>query len=397
MRGNWRVKDHPVRVGVAGHSGRGGFGHGLDVAFTGLDEATIVAVSDPDPVGRAAAQARSGATAAYAGYEEMLDREALDILVVAQRHCENRLQVIQKAVEAGVKGIFSEKPLAPELQDADAIVDSCAAAGVRLAVAHRRANAYELHALEMVRTGQIGELRRLIGHGKGDKRSGAEDLAVLGVHILDSIKLFADSDVAWVSGNVTLGGKGVTVADAREGSDGTGLLAGDGLTAYFAFENGVTAEFSSYPNDRPGGRALGFEVYGTTGILTLRDSPNGELWHYPYGTWLPGEADGRWERVILPDWEYDEEGQPRTKKEKVHLSNQLIARELLAAVLEDRELHTVSTGKDAQAVLEMIMAVHVSQLTNSRVQFPLSERRNPYRVRLEQPGSKPRIGGELDD
>lgn len=383
-----------MRVGVAGVTGSGGFGHALDAAFNDLTGAQVVAVSDPDPHGRRQAQERSGAASAYAGFEEMLDREAVDILVVAPRDCRGRLQMIQRAVDAGVKGILSEKPLAGDLQEADAIVELCAAANVRLAVAHRRANAYELHALEMVRAGRIGEVRALVGHGKGDKRSGALDLTVLGVHILDSIKLFAAAEVHWVSGHVTQDGREVTSSDAREGEDGTGLLAGNGVTAYFAFENGVSATFESHPNDRPGGRALGFEVHGTAGILSLRDSPSGELWHYPHGTWLPGDADGRWERVILPEWEYREDGQPRSKKEKMHLSNQLIARELLAAVQEERELRTVSTGSDARAVLEMITAVHESHLTSSRAYLPLAERRNPYHVRLEQSGKEPAIGGE---
>lgn len=374
----------PMKVGVAGSTGRGDFGHGLDAAFNGLEGAEVVAVSDPDPQGRRQAQGRAMAPAAYASLEEMLAMEAIEILVVAPRDCRERLQMIERALEAGVRGIFSEKPLAAELHQADAIVELCAANDVPLAVAHRRANAYELHALEMVRAGVIGELRTLVGHGKGDRRSGAEDLAVVGIHILDSIKLFVDSQASWVVGHVTQDGSDVTLADVREGADGTGLIAGNGLSACFAFENGVTAEYHSHPNDRPGGRALGFEVHGTTGILSLRDAPSGELWHYPHGTWLPGEADGRWERVFLRDWEYGEDGHLRSKREKTHLSNQLITRELLAAVREGRELRTVSTGSDARAVLEMVTAVHESHLTGTRAYLPLAQRRNPYRVRLER-------------
>ena len=387
--------ERPTKVGVAGVTGRGGFGHELDTAFNGLAGAEVVAVCDPDPDGRGRAQERSGAAAAYASLEEMLDHETLDILVTAPRDCRGRLEMIERAVAANVKGILSEKPLAGELHEADAIVELCQANRVRLAVAHRRANAYELHALKMVRSGRIGTLTRLVGHGKGDRRSGAEDLAVVGLHILDSIKLFADAEVRWVVGHVTQGGRDATLTDVREGADGTGLLAGNGLGAYFVFENGVSAEYHSHPNDRPGGRALGFEVHGTAGILSLRDSPSGELWHYPHGAWLPGEADGRWERVILHDWEYGEGGYLRSKKEKTHLSNQLIARELLAAVREERELRTVSTASDARAVLEMITAVHESHLTGARAHLPLTQRRNPYRARLER-GAAPANGSDPD-
>ena len=40
----------------------------------------------------------------------------------------------------------------------------------------------------------------------------------------------------------------------------------------------------------------------------------------------------------------------------------------------------VSSGADARAALEMIMAVHESQRLKTRVSFPLENRENPYEV-----------------
>ena len=37
------------RVGVIGHTGRGNYGHGLDVVWQAFDSAEIVAVADPVP------------------------------------------------------------------------------------------------------------------------------------------------------------------------------------------------------------------------------------------------------------------------------------------------------------------------------------------------------------
>lgn len=45
------------RAVVIGHTGRGNYGHGLDVALLGLDRVEIVAVADPDEVGRSKARA----------------------------------------------------------------------------------------------------------------------------------------------------------------------------------------------------------------------------------------------------------------------------------------------------------------------------------------------------
>jgi len=56
----------------------------------------------------------------------------------------------------------------------------------------------------------------------------------------------------------------------------------------------------------------------------------------------------------------------------------LIVRELLQAIEEDRDVVQASSGWDALAALEMIMAVHESQCTKGRVTFPLVNRENPY-------------------
>lgn len=54
------------RVAVVGHTGRGNYGHFLDMAFVGVEGARIVAVADPDAAGRRAVQAKTGAPASYA-------------------------------------------------------------------------------------------------------------------------------------------------------------------------------------------------------------------------------------------------------------------------------------------------------------------------------------------
>src|SRR5205823_7579320 len=83
------------RAGIIGWTGRGDYGHGLDVALVGLPEVEVVALSDPDPAGRAAAAGRAGAAASYASAEEMLAGERLDLVVIAPRQpdCHEALAV----------------------------------------------------------------------------------------------------------------------------------------------------------------------------------------------------------------------------------------------------------------------------------------------------------------
>ena len=129
----------------------------------------------------------------------------------------------------GVKGILCEKPFARTLAEADAMMDACDRNGVKVAVAHRRASAYEQHAKKLVDEGAIGESQVLRGHGKADRRAGAMDLMVLGTHMMDSMRYVAGADVAWAHGHVTQDGRAVTPADIREGDEGVGLLAGNGV------------------------------------------------------------------------------------------------------------------------------------------------------------------------
>lgn len=371
------------RAGIIGNTGKGDYGHGLDVAFADLPNVDVVAVADPDAAGREAAGKRTGAQHLYQEYREMLANEKLDLVSIGPRWVHEHHAMLLAAAQANVKGIFCEKPLAASLAEVDEILEICAQHGTRLAVAHRRANAYEQRAKQMVDAGMIGEVNLLRGRGKGDHRAGGEDLFVLGTHILDSMRYFAGSDVAWATGYVAQDGRPVTAADAVEGNEGIGLLAGNSLTATYGFHNGIIAHFESYAvtpdSAEMHARWFGFEVYGTEGILSCRNSPGGELYHYPHPMWIPDGAV-QWERIVLDEWEYDADGGMRTGGERTHLSNQLIVSELIEAIERDQDIVAASSGADARAALEMIMAVHESHRLQQRVEFPLENRENPYHV-----------------
>jgi len=379
------------RVAVIGATGRGNYGHQIDLAFRRVEKARIVAVADMDEDGAKKCAQRTGARAVYRSYVEMLEKEKPDIVAICPRWCDQRLDMVLAAIDAGAKGILCEKPMAAELEQADRIVEACERRGVRMAVAHRRVSGYEIYAKRLVDEGKIGPVRLLRGYGKGDHRAGGEDFFILGTHIVDSMRYFAGSDAVWVHGHVTQDGRDVTVHDAREGPEAIGLVAGNGLFAHFAFASGVTGTYESFPADRPGARRFGLDIVGECGIIALRDSPRGEMYLYPSGTWMPSMEDGSWERVILPDWENHPDGLPRSGKDWTDESNRMIAAEIVRAIDEDRPLEGVSTAADARAALEMIHAVHVSHLRKARAYLPLDVRRNPYAALVEQDkGGNPR-------
>ena len=63
------------RAAAIGSTGKGDFGHGLDIAFKGLEGVDFVAVADDNPRGLEAAGRRTGVKKLYADYREMLARE----------------------------------------------------------------------------------------------------------------------------------------------------------------------------------------------------------------------------------------------------------------------------------------------------------------------------------
>lgn len=376
------------RAAAIGRTGKGDYGHGLDVAFQippdSIEGSDIqfVSIADSDPEGLRAAGERIGVKKRYLDYREMLGKENLDLVSVGPRWIDCHAEMVIACANAGVKGILCEKPFARTLAEADAMMEACNHNGVKIAVAHRRACAHEQHAKKLVNEGAIGDIQVLRAHGKADHRAGAMDLMVLGTHMMDSMRYFAGADVAWGHGHVTQDGREVTPADIREGDEGVGLLAGNGLEAYYVFENGITAHYESY-RGKPSGnhsssRWFGFEVHGTEGIISLRNSPSGEMYLYPHGLWIPGEAE--WERILLEEWEKRPDGTSRSGQEQMHLSNRMIVKELIQAIEGDRDVVAVSSGADARAALEMIMAVHESQRLKTRVSFPLENRENPYEV-----------------
>lgn len=360
------------RAVVIGNTQRGAYGHWLDLAFRRVPQVKLVGIADPDAEGLRQAIARTGAERGYPDYRAMLERERADIAVVAPRWCDERKPMILACAEAGVKGIYLEKPTAATVADADDYLAACDRKGIKIAVDHWRAGGEVRRAREIVERGDLGSVQIIRGHGKADNRAGGIDLKLLGTHVLDAMRFLAGAEVAWVHGHVTQDGRDVTRADAVEGPEGIGRTAGNGVTAELAFANGVRGSYESVfleQNLPKGSNYLGIEVIGTKGLLSLRYR---QLHRYPRGLWMAGEEFGRWEKIAVPPWDgLDLQGY------YLHC-HELCVRELIAAIGENRPVRACSNGHDGRAVVEIVTAMHQSHLAGRRVTLPLRDRGNPY-------------------
>jgi predicted dehydrogenase len=358
------------RVAVIGRTGKGNYGHGLDVVWKQIDNVEIVAVADEDEKGRTVAAARLGAKNAYADYRAMLDKEKPQIVSVADRHLDQHADMVTACARAGAS-IFLEKPMARTLAEADAMVRACEMHHVKLALAHQTRYSPRLKVVrDLIGEGKLGDLLELRARGKEDRRGGGEDLMVLGTHLMDLMRLLA-GDATWCFAQVLQNGRPATKDDLRTGGEGMGPILGDQLHATYGLGKGAVGSFGSHKARFGAGSRFGLQVYGSRGVLQLNTGSLPPVWYLDDPSWFPGKSKAAWQEVTSAGV-----GKPEPLKDGgLVQGNVWIVRDLLEAIEKDRQ--PLGSMYDGRAALEMILAVYESHRQRGPVQLPLKERRHP--------------------
>lgn len=357
---NTAVAMRSFRAAVIGRTGRGNYGHNLDLVWKLFPNVQLVAVADENPEGLKKAAERLGVRATYTDYREMLRQERPDVVSVAPRWADCHLEMVLAAAGAGAS-IYLEKPMARTPAECDRMIEACDRARVKLAVAHQMRIAPILDlARKRLEEGAIGELLEMRGRGKEDKRAGGEDMMVLGTHIFDLMRQIA-GDPLWASGRVTAEGRDIGRRDVRDGNEGLGPLAGDAIEGMFAFKR-ITGYFASHRSEDTSGVRWGLDLYGSRGVMAIRAdmSPSVFICSSPKWTEAP------WVRLTLPG-----NPPPRDTNE----ANRALVADLLEAIERDRE--PKASGREARWTIEMAMALYESQRIGGRVYFPLRRREHP--------------------
>ena len=252
----------------------------------------------------------------YSDHKEMLAKEGpLDIVTVGvsdHRHAD----IVVDAANAGVKGIFCEKPLATTLEDTDRMVEACEANGVILSVDHTRRflPIWRYCKEQIVDKGEIGEVQYIIsrlhgprsmmcalplpphapprppptsGSGWGRWRNGT--------HNIDVMLWFAGAKPKWVMGDFEDGYAEYDrvstqaldpvrrrllllrslrlrgpVQYGQRGMDGGKDPALEPATnGYIAFENGVKGFFIGGSKKTPTNIKMEVEIVGDSGRLVI--------------------------------------------------------------------------------------------------------------------------------
>lgn len=369
----------PYRAAVIGRTGRGNYGHGLDVALLGNPKLRPVAVADEDPDGRAAAAKRLGVEHAYADYRAMLEKEKPHFVSVAPRWLDGHKDMVLACAENGVLGIFCEKPLAPDLASCDAIVSACDRSHVKLAMAFQTRYSPRYAAVKkLVADGAVGEVLEIRARGKEDRRGGGEDLMVLGVHVLDLCHDLL-GEPAWCFARVVDQGRPIGPGQVREGAEGIGPLAGDRVDAMYGFRSTpVLAHFASSRPREPGQR-FGLTICGSRGCIRLTTgfTPTAVLLDDP--TWT---AMGAKKWAPIPGAAEADAGAAARERTEDPNGNRVIVADLIHAVESDSQPR--ADARAGRTAVEMVLACYASQVRGGPVPLPLTDRAEHPLARLRK-------------
>jgi predicted dehydrogenase len=272
----------------------------------------------------------------YADYREMLQKEKPDIISICTwpgTHCEITLA----AIEAGVKGILCEKPIAPTLAEADKMIEAANKAGVTLSIDHQlRCMPQYTKAREIIASGKLGEIKRVVGICNGIKTPAF--LTDSATHTVDIMRyMMSDAPVSWVIGQI----------DRRSKLERYGQPGEDWAVGYWSWDNGARGTIES-GSLFTGDGYHHINVSGTEGDLEVFFG--GE---HP----LRIRTSGGWEDVPL---------EPGVNP----------VDELVAAMEEGRPHR--SSGEQGRATHELLLGVYESSRKRGVAELPLENRGNAF-------------------
>ena len=238
------------------HPGTEGLPSSYCEALWDRPEVALVAAADRDRKRLTVFTQRYGIEAVYTDAAELLVKERLDIVAVAT-NTKMRADLTCLAVEHGAKGIFTEKPMAHTLEQADRMVKTCSDASVALNCgAISTTHPSFAKAKELVTSGAIGDVVSVEASGPGAQHQ--------------NWSYFVDSAPAWVIG----------IGDEPRRETGSDEFMGQGMMVT------VDGPVVHYRKGAPGVR-----ITGSEGEITYSYEPGWQLWQHVAG--LAPQPEGR--------------------------------------------------------------------------------------------------------
>lgn len=275
-----------------------------------------------------------GVKSLYKDYKEMLKRENLDIVSVCTHTPLHHEMTLAAAKTPGVRAIFCEKPMASTLREAEEMIAVCKKNKVLLVVGQtRRWDPTFRKVSELIKKGEIGEVKTVVGYCTAGLLNGAS-------HLIDLLRFF-NGDIDWIFANLK--------RDKSTEPSGSG---------FFKFKNGaygfLDSDFNKYVN-------FEITVTGTKGKLRgggmLRGGQVFEFCKVKPSTFESGL------------FEFDQQKFPKVSQERPLL---LAVKDIVECLETGKK--PFCTGEDGKAVLEIAFAFHKSDQLGKKVKLPLQDK-----------------------
>jgi len=279
-----------IGAGMAGRSHAAGYRMARAAASSALPEVRLVAIADVNDKLAADTARRFGYERAENSWEAVAEASDVDVVSVVVANSLHR-EVVEGLLAAG-KHVLCEKPLAPSVEDAEAMVAAAAGTSQQAGVGFTFRRSPAISAIvQQLRSGAMGRALHLQGsymcdYGcdarapmswryRGGPGTGA--LSDIGSHLLDLAETVCGPITAVRGGQLSTVVKarplpiGVAIGHAvTEVSDETEPVENEDLVTFMAsFASGATATLTAsrvafgLPN------SLGFELFAESGAATF--------------------------------------------------------------------------------------------------------------------------------
>lgn len=214
-------------------------------AFTSHSRTDLVAVCDIDEEKLKISRSLFPGTLTYNSCEKMFEETKLDIVSIAT-HTDSHRFLVELAASRGVKAIVCEKPIAPSVEDARAMINVCERSGSMLFINHlRRFDPLLRRTAQEMREGKIGEILQASCYY-------TNGLMNSGTHLIDMLRMFLGEC------------RNVRAIKNQNTSYPAGDLALDGM---IEFENGIRASIQSL--EIKNYAIFDVYLYGSKGMLHI--------------------------------------------------------------------------------------------------------------------------------
>ena len=287
-----------IGAGMAGRAHAAGYRSASTVYGEGLPEIRLAAIADVNPAFAADTARRFGYERAEGGWEAVAAADDVDVVSVVVANPLHR-RIVEGLLAAG-KHVLCEKPMAPTVEDAEAMVAAAGASDRETGIGFVFRRSPAIGAIrEQLASGAMGRPLHFNGHYwcdygvdprgpmswryKGGPGSGA--LSDIGSHLIDLAE-FVCGPIQSVRGAVLSTfvteralplGAAVGHA-AAEVSDVTEPVENEDLVTFTAtFESGATGTLSASRAAFGLANSLGFELFTSSGAATFDLARAGEF------------------------------------------------------------------------------------------------------------------------